>query len=180
MLVTGTIQAVSKFAAAGAREGARASSRPASACTCGSASSIALGFVAAAPLVSWLFARQSKTAPLMLAGLIVGGYAFYAVFIGTANGLHQFHKQAGLDITFATLRGAGLLGMAMAGLGVIGVIGGWVAAVGVILIAATVGRAARQDRRAGAELPVSPLIGFFVGVALYLALFNALMFVDTS
>ena len=41
-----------------------------------------------------------------------------AVFVGTANGLHEFHKQAGLDITFATLRGIGLLGMAMAGMGV--------------------------------------------------------------
>ena len=27
--------------------------------------------------------------------MIVGGNAFYATFIGTANGLHQFHKQAG-------------------------------------------------------------------------------------
>ena len=57
----------------------------------------------------------------MLAGLIVGGYSFYAVFVGTANGLRQFHKQAGLDITFATLRVAGLLGMAMAGSASIGV-----------------------------------------------------------
>jgi len=56
----------------------------------------------------------------------------------SANGLHQFHKQAGLDVTFATLRVVGLLGMAMAGFGVVGVIGGWVAAVGVILCASIV------------------------------------------
>ncbi len=31
----------------------------------------------------------------MLAGLIASGYAVYAVFVGTANGLHEFFKQAG-------------------------------------------------------------------------------------
>ncbi len=178
VLVTGTIQAVSRFAAqepgkarrvqqAGLRMHIRLGLV------------IAAGFIAAAPLVAWLLHDASKTAPLMLAGLIVGGYSFYAVFIGTANGLHQFHKQAGLDMTFATLRVAGLLGMAMAGFGVIGVIGGWVAAVGVILCASIVwiglpGKVAREDR-----LPVRPLIQFFAGVALYLVLFNALMFVDS-
>src|SRR5262249_54435903 len=119
---------------------------------------------------------QSKTAPLMLGGLILAGNAFYAVFIGTANGTHQFHKQAGLDITFATLRSAGLIGMAMAGLGVFGVVGGWVAAVGAILMIAVtwVGLPRTQER-----IPVQPMISFFVGVAIYLALFNVLMFVDT-
>lgn len=178
VLVTGTIQAVSRFAAqepgkarlvqqAGLRMHVRLGLV------------IAVGFIAAAPLVAWLLHDMTKTAPLMLAGLIVGGYSFYAVFVGTANGLHQFHKQAGLDMTFATLRVVGLLGMAMAGLGVVGVIGGWVAAVAIILCAAIVwvglpGKIAKADR-----LPVGPLIQFFAGVALYLVLFNALMFVDS-
>ena len=178
VLVTGTIQAVSRFSAqepgkarrvqqAGLRMHIRLGLV------------IAVGFIAAAPLVAWGLHDMSKTGPLMLAGLIVGGYSFYAVFVGTANGLHQFHKQAGLDVTFATLRVVGLLGMAMAGMGVIGVIGGWVAAVGLILCAAIVwvgmpGKIAKEDR-----LPIKPLIQFFAGVAVYLVLFNALMFVDT-
>jgi stage V sporulation protein B len=178
VLVTGTIQSVSRFAAqepgkarrvqqAGLRMHVRLGL------------AIAAGFIAAAPLVAWLLHDMGKTAPLMLAGLIVAGYSFYAVFIGTANGLHQFHKQAGLDMTFATLRVVGLLGMAMAGFGVIGVIGGWVAAVGVILCASIVwiglpGPVAPEDR-----LPVGPMVQFFAGVALYLALFNALMFIDS-
>lgn len=178
VLVTGTIQAVSRFAAqepgkarrvqqAGLRMHVRLGLV------------IAAGFIAAAPLVAWLLHDMTKTGPLMLAGLIVGGYSFYAVFVGTANGLHQFHKQAGLDMTFATLRVIGLLGMAMAGFGVLGVIGGWVAAAGVILCAAIVwiglpGPIARGDR-----LPVRPMIEFFAGVALYLVLFNALMFIDS-
>jgi stage V sporulation protein B len=180
VLVTGTIQAVSKFAAAEPEKARRVQQA-------GFRMHVRLGlvvaalFIAAAPVVSWVFRDMSKTAPLMLAGLIVGGNAFYAVFIGTANGLRQFHKQAGLDITFATLRSAGLVGMAMAGLGVIGVIGGWAAAVGaIVMIAATwIGLPKRDGEMLGEEIAVSPMIKFFIGVAIYLALFNALMFVDT-
>ncbi|HEY5938170.1 MAG TPA: hypothetical protein VIU61_26145 [Kofleriaceae bacterium] len=178
VLVTGTIQTVSRFSAqepgkarqvqlAGLRMHIRLGLP------------IAAGFIALAPLVSWLVLRDpSKTGPLMLAGLIVGGYSFYAVFIGTANGLHEFHKQAGLDVTFATLRTAGIIGMAMAGLGVFGVIGGWVAAVGVILCAAVVWIGLPGKLEGAERLPVRPLIKYFASVAVYLALFNALMFVD--
>lgn len=178
VLVTGTIQTVSRFSAqepAKARRVQQAGLRM----HVRLGLVIAVAFVAAAPLVSAALLDDSKTGPLMLAGLIIGGYSFYAVFVGTANGLHQFQKQAGLDVAFATLRAAGVLGMAMAGLGVIGVIGGWVAAVGVILCASVVwiglpGRIPREDR-----LPVAPLLRFFAGVAVYLFLFNALMFADS-
>ena len=178
VLVTGTIQAVSRFSAqepGKARRVQQAGLRMHVRLGLG----IAVAFVAAAPVVAWLLHDMSKTAPLMLAGLIVGGYSFYAVFIGTANGLQQFHKQAGLDVSFATLRMVGLLGMAMAGMGVIGVIGGWVAAVAIILCAAVVwiglpGTIDKADR-----LPIRPLITFFAGVAVYLVLFNALMFADS-
>jgi stage V sporulation protein B len=192
VLVTGTIQAVSKFAAAEPEKARRVQ-------LAGLRMHVRLGlvvavlFIAAAPLVSWAFLDMSKTGPLMLAGLIVGGNAFYAVFIGTANGLRQFHKQAGLDITFATLRSIGLIGMAMAGLGVIGVVGGWVAAVGIILMVAMTwiglpGKGVASKVEPGGSSPtgvaddgiaVKPMIRFFIGVAIYLALFNALMFVDT-
>jgi stage V sporulation protein B len=178
VIITGTIQAVSRFSAQEPGK-ARAIQHAGLRMHVRLGLPIAIGFIAAAPLVSMFLLDSSKTAPLMLAGLIVGGYSFYAVFVGTANGLHLFHKQAGLDITFTTLRATGLLGMAMAGLGVIGVIGGWVAAVGVILCASIVwiglpGKIAPEDR-----LPVRPMIRYFAGVAAYLTLFNALMFVDS-
>jgi stage V sporulation protein B len=178
VVVTGTIQTVSRFSVQNpgkAREVQAAGLRM----HCRLGLPIAIGFIALAPLVSWFLIDPGKTAPLMLAGLIIGGYSFYAVFIGTANGLHQFHKQAGLDISFATLRVAGLIGMAMAGLGVVGVIGGWVAAVGVILCAAIVWVGAPPRGPKAARMPVRPMVNYFVGVALYLTLFNALMFVDS-
>ena len=178
VLVTGTIQAVSRFSAQEPDKARRVQQA-------GLRMHVRLGlpiailFVAGAPIVGWALHDMTKVAPLMLGGLILGGNAFYATYIGTANGLHQFHKQAGLDITFATVRTAGLIGMAMAGLGVMGVVGGWVAAVGVILVVATIwvglpGKIERADR-----LPLAPMLSFFVRVAVYLALFNMLMFVDT-
>jgi stage V sporulation protein B len=172
--VTGTIQSVSRFATQDPSQ-ARAIQHAALRMHLRLGLPIAIAFAASAPLVAWFYDDPEKTLPLALAGAIIGGYSFYAVFVGTANGTHQFHKQAGLDITFATLRAIGLLGMAYAGLGVVGVVGGWVAAVGVITCVAIVwvgtpGKAPRQ--------PVQPLLKFFGGVAIYLLLFNALMFVD--
>ncbi len=180
VVVTGTIQTVSKFAAQ-EPDKARAVQAAGLRMHIRLGLPIAVGFIALAPIVSELvLLDDSKTAPLMLAGLIVGGYSFYAVFIGTANGLRQFNKQAGLDVTFATLRVAGLIGMAMAGLGVIGVIGGWVAAVGLILCAAIawIGLP-KRDGTTVEKLPVKPLVKYFLGVAIYLTLFNALLFVDS-
>src|SRR5688572_10775896 len=173
VLITGTIQAVSRFSAQQPGK-ARAVQHAGLRMHVRLGLPVAVIFIAAAPLVARFVLRDdSKTAPLMLAGLIVGANAFYAVFVGTANGLHQFQKQAGLDITFATIRSAGLLGMAMAGLGVIGLIGGWVVAVGVILCAAAiwVGLPKSDEER----LPVKPMLQYFASVALYLTLFNALM-----
>jgi len=69
--------------------------------------------------------------------------------------------------------------MAMAGLGAVGVIGGWLGAIGVILVGATACGGLPRDFAKADRLPVKPMLSFFFGVAVYLALFNALMFVDT-
>lgn len=177
VLVTGTIRAVSRYAAQDPDQ-ARRVQQAGLRMHVRLGLPIAIGFIAASPLVARLLHDTTKTAPLMLAGLIVGGYSFYAVFIGTANGLREFHKQAGLDIIFATLRAIGLLGMAIAGFGVVGVIGGWVAAVGFILCTAALWVGLPRAIPAGERLPVGPMIRYFGSVAAYLALFNALMFID--
>ncbi len=173
--VTGTIQAVSRFAAQNPGQ-ARAVQAAGLRMHLRLGLPVAVAFIAGSPAIAWALGDPSKTKPLMLAGFIIGGYSFYAVFIGTANGLRLFHKQAGLDITFATLRAAGLLGMAIAGMGVTGVVGGWVGAVGLILCAAM---AWVGLPRTTEKLPVRPMLVYFGKVAVYLLLFNGLMFVDT-
>jgi stage V sporulation protein B len=176
VVVTGTIQTISKFSAQ-EPDKARAVQAAGLRMHVWVGLPIAIGFVALSPIVSeYMILDERKTGPLMLAGLIVGGYSFYAVFVGTANGLRQFTKQAGLDVTFATLRVAGLIGMAMAGLGVLGVIAGWVAAVALILCAAAVWVGLPRTKE---KLPVKPLVRYFLNVAIYLTLFNAMLFVDS-
>jgi len=178
VLVTGTIQAVSRFSAQD-RSKARHVQHAGLRMHLRFGLPIAALYIAAAPVTGWLLHDEALVSSLMLGGVIVGGNAFYATFVGTANGLQQFNKQAGLDVAFATMRTVGLIGMAMAGLGVTGVVARWLAAVGAILVVATtwVGLPGAIPR--GEQLPVSPMLSYFIGVAVYLTLFNALMFVDT-
>jgi stage V sporulation protein B len=176
VLVTGTIQTVSRFAAQKPEE-ARRVQHAVLRMHLRLGLVVAIAFVAAAPLIGFVW--EERVGPFAIGGAILAGNAFYATFVGTANGLRQFHKQAALDITFATLRSVGLVGMAMAGLGVFGVVGGWVAAVAAILVLAWAwigppGAAAADER-----LPVAPIARFFGRVAIYLALINLLMVVDT-
>lgn len=177
VLVTGSIQAVSRFTAQ-RPETARAVEAAGLRMHLFIGLPVAILFIALSPLWAWLLHDMSKIGPLMLAGCIVAGYAFYAVLVGTANGRREFSKQAGLDVTFATLRALGILGLATAGLGLYGAVAGWVGAVGIILAIATVviglpGKIAPAER-----VPVKPMLRFFAGVAVYLILLNLIMFVD--
>ena len=176
VLITGTIQGVSRFTAQTpdqAREIQRAGFRMQTRIGV----PIAIVFVALAPVLAWFFHDTSKTGPLMLSGAIVLAYAFYAVFVGTANGLRRFGTQAALDVTMATMRAGGIVGLAIAGFGLYGAIGGWVGAAGIIVVVAAfaVGLPGRSQ---GDRMSLAPLTRFFSSVALYLILLNLIMFAD--
>ncbi|ACY18955.1 polysaccharide biosynthesis C-terminal domain-containing protein [Haliangium ochraceum] len=174
VLVTGTIQAVSRFTAQ-QPEQARAVQAAGLRMHLWLGLPVALLFMLGAPLFAYFLHDPSKIGPLVLAGCIVGGYSFYAVFVGTANGTRGFHKQAGLDVCFATLRALGILGLAMAGFGVYGAISGWVLAVAVILVVAALVIGLPRTRERFAQ---RPLVQFFGSVASYLVLLNLLLFAD--
>jgi stage V sporulation protein B len=178
VLVTGTIQTVSRFSSQ-RPETARAVQRAGLRLHLYFGLPLALLFAALAPLTASLFYDSAKTGPIMVAAIIVAAYSFYAVFVGTANGRRDFHKQAGLDVTSATLRVIGILGLAMAGFGLMGAIGGWAAAAVVVLILSTFVVGMPGRRQAGEQaLPLRPMIKFFLGVALYLILLNFIMVAD--
>lgn len=178
VLITGTIQSVSRFTARDVSR-ARAVQRAGFRMQLWIGLPVAALFIAMSPVFAWFFHDPSKTGPLMLAGLIVAGYAVYAVMIGVANGRRDFHKQAALDVTMATLRAGGILGLSIAGFGLYGAIGGWLGATGGILLVSSL-VIGLPGRRAEGEAvqPVVPLASFFAGVAVYLILLNLLMFVD--
>ena len=177
VMVTGSIQAVSRFTAQ-KPESARAVEAAGLRMHLWVGLPLALIVIASAPLVAWLMKDSSKVAPLMLAGTIIAAYAFYAVMVGTANGLRMFKRQAQLDMTSATLRAVGILGLATFGFGVVGAYAGWVtAAFAILIISAFViglpGKVAAADR-----VPTRPMIRYFARVAVYLILLNLIMFCD--
>ena len=132
-------------------------------------------YAALAPLWAHLAHDPGKTGLLALSAAIVAGYAFYSVLVGSANGTRAFHKQARLDITFATLRAGGILAAAYLGLGVYGAIGGWAAAVALVLVVAAVWVGLPRGAKAD---PIGPMARFFGRLAPYLILLNLILSVD--
>ncbi len=136
VLITGTIQAVSRFSA---EDDARA---PAVLRTAlGIQVLIGLGLAGAwfgaAPFVASRFLHKPGLVPyLWLSAGVVLAYAVYAALVGSLNGRKLFHRQATLDVTFSTLRAGLTLGLAAAGFGALGAIAGFASAsLGVLVVA---------------------------------------------
>lgn len=133
VIVTGTIQGVSKFTAQGDAH-PDAVKRAALRAQLLLGGGIALLYLVAAPWIA-AWERDLGLLPMYrLSAGIVLCYSFYAVFVGSLNGQRFFGRQAALDVGFATIRAALILGAAGIGLGVIGAVGGFVAAAAVILV----------------------------------------------
>src|SRR5215470_8117835 len=115
---------------------------------------VAALFALCAPLWAWIEHDPGKAGLHALSALVVATYAFYTVFVGSANGTRQFHKQAGLDMTFSTLRVGGVLAAAAVGLGVWGAIEAWIAAAAAILVVAAAWVGWPRDLRAGRVGPM--------------------------
>jgi len=171
-MVQGTIQSVSKFTA---EDDSRAGAvqRAGLKLQCLLAVAVAIAFVLLAPvLASWVKAPE-HTSLFRLVALIPLIYGFYAVYVGTANGLRKFRVQASFDVGFSIAKTVLLLAGALAGhrLGhsVAGAFTGFIAAALVILIIAgrTIGM--RGD---GQTFSPSRLFTFMLGVVFYTLLIN--------
>jgi O-antigen/teichoic acid export membrane protein len=133
VLITATIQAVSKFTAQ--QEGrADAVKRAALQVQLVLAVGLAALYLGGAPWIARWERDPSLTNLYRISTGVMFCYAFYSVFVGSLNGLRRFGRQAALDMTFATMRMAAILGAAALGMGVAGAIGGFVAAAMAILI----------------------------------------------
>lgn len=76
--------------------------------------------------------------PLRIAAAVLFCYAVYAVLVGYLNGRHRFQHQAGLDLSYTTLRTVGILGAAALGLGATGAISGFTSATALIALIALI------------------------------------------
>jgi len=171
-MVQGTIQSVSKFTA---EDDARAGAVQRAGLKMQMALGVlvALAFFLAAPLVARWVKAPEHVSLFRLAAAIPLIYAFYAVYVGTANGLRKFHIQASFDVGFSTAKTILLLTGAfigrMLGHSVAGAFVGFIAAALIILLVAgrTVGM-----RPAERSFPPSKLVLFMGGVVLYTLLIN--------
>lgn len=110
------------------------------------------GFFLLAPVVASLLHDPRLTGYLRLASLITFAYSFYSVYTGYFNGKKDFGIQAGLDITYSTLKLVFIVLLAWLGFGVNGSVGGFALAAGCVLcISAMIARAGdrKGDVRAG-------------------------------
>lgn len=154
---------------------------------------LALLFFVIAPLVAERTGGAHVVLHLRVLSLVVLAYTIYAAFVGVMNGRQLFVKQASVDVFYATMRTAGLLGggylLAKQGfrMGALGSVLGFVgAAVLIVPVAARiigVGKhaASTQD---GSTLGQGPTLrsylGFLARLALVQLLLNALMQADIT
>ena len=109
-----------------------------------------LALLIAGPLASGPM-HDPLLAPLFrIASIVIACYALYAAIVGALNGQQVFAKQATLDMTYTTLRTAGIVGAAALGYGVIGAASGFATAALLVLCTAVllVGTGKRDDSQA--------------------------------
>jgi polysaccharide transporter, PST family len=136
---------------------------------------VTLGFVLSAPIISAYLNDPGLVDYLRLASLITLSYSFYAVYIGYFNGQKRFLTQAGLDMTYSTLKLILIVLFVWLGFGVAGGVGGFaLAAATVLAISAMV---AGRDERSGV-VRAKELLGFQTPLLLFTLVFNLLQKTD--
>lgn len=147
---------------------------------------IALGYFLLSPWIAERFNDPALTPYIQLSSFIILAYSFYAIFVGYLNGVKEFVKQASLDITFATLKMVGIVGLVLVGFGVFGAVAGFVGASAIICVVSGVWvwrilARSDTDDKAVEESPskgIKRLLGYLVLIMLFTFALNGLMRAD--
>lgn len=184
VVLTGTMQAVSKLVSE-QPDRANAVVTLALKLQCGVGLPIAALYALGAPQIAASFNDPTLVGLLRLSSLIILFYSFYAIFIGYLNGVKEFVKQALIDMTFATLKLVGILGLVLLGFGVVGAVAGFVSAAAIICVFAAAwtfrvmrGRAHEQATDEEPTGALKRLLGYLVLIMLYTFALNGLMRAD--
>lgn len=189
VMITGTLQAVSKLVSEKPSAANRVVNQ-ALKLQCFLGVPIAVLYFVGSPWIAEQFHDPSLTTFLRLSSLIVLFYAFYAVFIGYFNGIKDFVRQATMDITFATMKVIGIVGLVLLGFGVGGAVAGFVGAAGFICVFAAVWvwrrtrthaerfPAEAGDTSADTNQQFKRLLGYLVMIMAYTFALNGLMRAD--
>jgi stage V sporulation protein B len=180
VLIASTVLAVSKFVGDGP-EGERAALRQGLSIQAAVGVVLAGGFFLSAPLIGTYAFRDETVVPLLrVAAAIMLSYSLYAALVGSLNGRRLFARQAGLDMTMATLRTIGILGGAALGVtlgfGPLGAIGGFASASLIILVIAFV--LVGTGEKSGGPIPWKKWFAFMAPVWFYQLGLNGILLID--
>lgn len=175
VIVTGTIQGVSRFTAQ-SDDTVDAVKRAALRVQILLGGGIAFVYFATAPWIAAWERDVTLTEAYRLSAGIVLCYSFYSVFVGSLNGQRRFGHQAALDVTFATLRALLILGAAALGWGTLGAIGGFVAAAAIILVLSA--GWVRMPRRGSGTFALGPIWRFMALLFIYHGALNLILRAD--
>lgn len=173
VMVTGVMQSVARFVSErpGAPGGVVKQARN---MMLGVGGVVAGSFILLAPWIAASRNNPELVGGYRAAGLILFAYGIYTVFIGTLNGRKLFFRQALYDIGFTSLKATLVIGLAVAGLGVIGAFSGFATAALIIMAVAV--------WRVGRDLPDGPrapgLYRFAAWVMGYTLVFNFIFKLD--
>lgn len=144
---------------------------------------VAGGLAGGAGLVGEGLLGDPQLPPLLrVAAIIAGNYSVYAALVGALNGQQRFRAQATLDMTFATLRTALVIGLAATAWKVAGAVAGFaVASAAIVVVAFATVRAQPASpgaRSEGFGAFARRYLGFFAPVLVYQLALNMVLQAD--
>lgn len=178
VLIVSTVQSVSKFVSE-SDDGSGAALRRGLGIQIGLGTLLGSMFFFGAPAIADSMLDDALTPLVRFSSGVVFSYALYAAFVGYLNGRRVFHRQALLDMTFSTLRAAGILGAAALGFGAAGAMGGFATAAFLIMLSAAAFVGFGAPTTAG-TVTVKRWLAFTTPLWLYHAFLNGIMQIDVA
>ncbi|MCP4196468.1 MAG: oligosaccharide flippase family protein [Proteobacteria bacterium] len=173
-IITGTIQAVSKFTS---EDEANHGSVRKTALKVQGLLGIALAvlYIGFAGLVADLLGSPDLALLMRITAGIIVAYSCYAVFIGSFNGRRMFSRQALFDIAYATIKTVLIVGLAALGFEVLGTVLGFLIAAIVIAIAAAI---VSGGTAGNTGFPIKRYLAFASVLIIYTFILNLVMSLD--
>lgn len=136
-------------------------------------------FAGAGLLATGLLGDERLAQPIRIASVVVLAYTFYAALVGLFNGTRRFGYQAGLDITFSTLKTALMIVAVVVTGSVAWSFGAFaLAAVAILMIALVLARRMLWVAPRDTSLALVPLLRYLLPLSGYALVLNLLLQAD--
>ncbi len=136
-------------------------------------------FAGAGLLATGLLGDERLALPIRVASIVVLAYTFYAALVGLFNGTRRFGYQAGLDITFSTLKTGLMIAVVVVTGSVAWSFGAFaIAAVAILAVALVLARRTLWVAPRDPSLALAPLLRYLLPLSGYALVLNLLLQAD--